>query len=598
MEQINFIEERMDALRTTNKIFQDMQDYHLFTVLCMKYFFFNEDKEFSPEDIATYLTDGANDGGIDAVFNDPTSESNDVVIVQSKFYENTMLHDSDVAEELYKITETIKNIDKYKVAGINENVVTAYRNAISQMEDNGNIRIVFFTSYSPKNKRERNKFEKSNSDLFKNYDLEMNFKSDIEAQIESIDNGKLCVDNDRLELDETDNYLKYKDSIIVNVSARSLQDLQTKRRNGLLGMNLRYYVRQKLVDSGIESTIKNDPENFWYKNNGIIIVCENYKIDGKILRLENFSIVNGGQTTNRIGKIDIEKDFFLQCKIIKVKGNNRNEKDSFIHSIAEASNAQKPIRKADLKANTPEQLRLKERLAKYNVYYMTKKGDKVPKQYSEPYQSARLDEVGKLELAAVLQMPGSARSNSQRMYQDEYYYSIFGQNAREGVIADLLKIDYYYKVFVKNNLKDGGYDEKTVLPMMKNGRTFQLACLGFLCKIYYGVFEYDTVAGKFENIDELKNILKNMGDMKRIISNKLDNEQEVFNTIFGLIGDEVLGYCFGNALDKASENQNTLMAPNYLKIDSNYYKDVLKRLWRIYNQNKKLKGAIELICKK
>ena len=51
-------------------------------------------------------------------------------------------------------------------------------------------------------------------------------------------------------------------------------------------------------------------------------------------------------------------------------------------------------------------------------------------------------------------MPGSARSNSQRMYNDEYYYSIFGSEAKAGVIADLLKISYYYDKFVKTNRID------------------------------------------------------------------------------------------------------------------------------------------------
>ena len=117
---------------------------------------------------------------------------------------------------------------------------------------------------------------------------------------------------------------------------------------------------------------------FWYKNNGILIICDDYKIDGKELKLWKFSIVNGGQTTNRIGRADIDKDFYLQCKVVKSEGNTAEERDRFALDIAEATNAQKPIKKADLKANTPEQIRLKERLNRYQVYYITKKGDKTP----------------------------------------------------------------------------------------------------------------------------------------------------------------------------------------------------------------------------
>ena len=595
----DFFEYHIETMKEKYPTFRKYQNYHIFTLLCIKYFFYSESGiAFDQDVIEEFLTDGANDGGIDAIFNDPTSEGNDLIIVQSKFYENTALGTDNVAGELYKINETLKKLQSNKISEFNDKLVTAYRNATSQMEDNANIRIVFFTSYQPKNKRERNKLDKSMRDYFGKYDLEMNFRSDIEAQIELCDNGKLCVDYDKITIDDKNNYLKYEDSIIVNISALSLQELQNRRRNGLLGMNLRYYVRQKAVDTGIEKTIHKEPENFLYKNNGILIICDDYEIDGKEIKLWNFSIVNGGQTTNRIGKLDIERDFYLQCKVVKSKGNTTQMKDKFALEIAEATNSQKPVKKADLKANTPEQIRLKERLNRCQVYYITKKGDKTPKQYSEPYQTATLEQVGKLGLAAVLQMPGSARSNSQRMYNDEYYYSIFGQDAKEGVIADLLKMSYYYDKFVKVYIKDKGYDEKTVLPMMKNGRTFQYACVTFLCKINYGVFSYDTIAGMLNNVDDLKIAIRNMGNIEKLISVKLQDEEEIFMEIFSVIGDEVLGYCFDSALYKAEEEQRTLAPSDYLKSDINYYKDVIKRLWNRYKQNSSLRDNIDLICGK
>lgn len=593
----NYIKEQINTLKDTYHSFYNMQNYHLFTLLCMKYFFFSDNTPFDPDYALECLTDGANDGGIDAVFNDPNSDGNDMIIVQSKYYEETPLKGADVAGELYKILETCKSIDNFKTSGINEKVLSAYRNAKSQMEDTGNVRIVFFTSYDPKTKRERSKIEKTNTEICKPYELEMNFRSDIESQIEIIVNGKLFVDYDKLEIDKKDNVLYYDDSIIVNISAHSLQSLQNRRRNGLLGMNLRYYIKQKTVDDGIQQTISREPENFWYKNNGIVIVCDRYAFDGKELKLYNFSIINGGQTTNRIGRLDIEKDFYLQCKVIIIKGTSRDDRDAFIHNIAEATNSQKPIKKADLKSNTPEQIRLGERLRKYQVYYITKKGDKPPKQFSEPYQNTTLEQVGKLSLAAVLQMPGSARSNSQKMYQDEYYYSIYGTDAKAGVIANLLKISYYYDLYLKSSeLKESGFDEKTVIPIIRNGKTFQLACITFLCKICHGVFTYETVAGLLSNSDELKPILKHMGDMEQLITKNITDEKEVFFSIFSVIGEEVLGYCFENALDIAEAAQDTLIPSNYLKLDTNYYKDVIKRLWTRYNKNLELKNGINSIC--
>ena len=599
MSTTTFFEHHIQSLKEKNPSFNKLQDYGLFTLLCMKYFFYSDSNvPFDQDLVIECFTDGANDGGIDAIFNDSSSENNDIIVVQSKYYNNSVLTFENVIGELYKIKETLKNLKSNKTAGYSEKLVTAYRNATSQMEDNGVIRIVFFTSYQPKNKKERNKFEKSLCSYFSGYDLELCFKNDIEAQIELCDNGKLCVDYDKIKIDKRDNYLEYEESVIVNISAQSLQELYQRRRNGLLGLNLRYYVKQAIVDNGIDKTVQSEPDNFWYKNNGILIICDDYELDGNIIKLWNFSIVNGGQTTNRIGKLDIEKDFFLHCKIVKAKGVNQEKKDKFALSIAEATNAQKPIKKADLKANTSEQLRLKERLSMCHVYYMTKKGDKAPKQYSEPYQVATLEQIGKLGLAAVLQMPGSSRSNSQKMYNDDYYYNIFGLEAKQGVYADLLRIAIYYDKFLKNHVKGKGYDEKTVLPMLKNGRTFQYACITLLCKINYGVFTYDSIVKMLSNVDELKVVLRQMGEMDKLISVHLDNEDELFYEIFSIIGEDVLGYCYENALDKAEEEQKTVAPSDYLKLDSNYYKDVIRRLWSRYNKSTKLRKNIELICGK
>ena len=66
--------------------------------------------------------------------------------MQCKYYEDSTLSASDVAGELYKINETLAKLQSNKIADFNEKLVTAYRNATSQKEDNGKIRICFFVS--------------------------------------------------------------------------------------------------------------------------------------------------------------------------------------------------------------------------------------------------------------------------------------------------------------------------------------------------------------------------------------------------------------------------------------------------------------------
>jgi hypothetical protein len=360
-------------------------------------------------------------------------------------------------------------------------------------------------------------------------------------------------------------------------------------------LNLRYHIKGPLVDEGIKKTISKDCDNFWYKNNGILIVCEDYEISGNVLHLNNFSIVNGGQTTVMIGKSDIIKDFYIQCKIIVAKGNTDEERHNFVSSIAEATNTQKPIKKADLKANSFEQVQLKMELKKIGVFYAAKKGEKPTSQYNQPYLITTLEGVGKVSLAGVLLMPGSARSNSQRMYQDEYYYSIFGADARPGYIKDLLRIDYYYEKYKKNYSVIKELDPVTSQPMAGNGKTFTIAIISFLAKIIQGTFTYDEVLSLINDTDAVKTVVRRMGSMEKIVQNNHDNEEEMFTDIFVLISDEILGYCYGNALDKA-KNANISLAPSdYLKDDKNFYKDIIPRLKTRYNLNKQFKRNIDTL---
>lgn len=595
----SIIDSNIQSLKGKYPAFGDCKDYQLFTLLCTySYFYGATDALFDQDEVKGYLVDGANDGGFDAVFKDPNSEDDDIAIIQCKYYKNAKLKIENITGEITKIRETLQKLNANTYEGLSKSMVTAFKNAIYEKSDKSDFNIYFFASYEP-TLAEKKKFKRAAEKAASPYKVELHFAKDIEEQIGICESGKVCVESDKLEIDKAQNCLRYinpetqNESIIVNVSAESLKDLYQRKGNLLLGLNLRYYVKQKHVDDGLRKTITKDPDKFWYKNNGIVIVCESYALDGKDLKLKNFSIVNGGQTTNRIGNIDFKKDFYITCKVIQTEGIEEAEKDAFALEIAESTNAQKPIRKADLLANTPEQIRLKERLAKYGVYYVLKKGDK-PKSKYAPYEVTKVDAVGKLSLAAILQMPGSARSNSAKMYYDENRHTIWGSEAQVGVIKDLLRLDYYYKRFIKTDLTKITRDEN-IISAMKNGRTFQLACISLLCKIAYGVFSYEgSIAPYLNNVDALKRELRKMEPMGKLVSVNLDEEEAIFRKIFTIISTEVLGY--GIDLAKEISGDNNIDVANYLKSDENYYRYCVKRLWNVFTSNQALRSYIYSIC--
>ena len=150
--------------------------------MCIKYFFYSDDYAFDQDIAQNWLTDGPNDGGIDAIVNDPSSDGNDVIIVQSKFYEKAILDVDSISAECLKIKNTLKDLKNNKISEYNDKVVSAYRNATSQMEDNGEIKVFIFTSYQPNGKREFNKLEKAMRNVLDEYECIINCGLDIDQK--------------------------------------------------------------------------------------------------------------------------------------------------------------------------------------------------------------------------------------------------------------------------------------------------------------------------------------------------------------------------------------------------------------------------------
>ena len=279
-----------------------------------------------------------------------------------------------------------------------------------------------------------------------------------------------------------------EESLIVNISAMSLKNLYEQYGyRGLFAQNLRYYVKNAKIDGNIVKSIQEHPENFWYYNNGVILICDDYIVEGKQILVQNFSIINGGQTTKLVGETEFHKDFFIQCKIIKNKYQSDNERLEFIANVAEATNTQKPIKDKDLIANRIEQRLLKKQLADAGVYCQIKRGEKVNKKlYPAAWQNTTNEELGQFLLSFVYQKPGTARGSKASICGNhERYNLLFNKKYNSGFLCDLLKIKAFYKLWANHVKKtDDGYDPYKV-GLVNNGMFFMTAIIGVICKIYY-----------------------------------------------------------------------------------------------------------------
>ncbi len=415
----------------------------------------------------------------------------------------------------------------------------------------------------------------------------------IVSEIKESECRRPTVESGKIRIDKRDNYLKYgENAAIVNVSAFSIKMLYAQHNTNLLSRNLRYHVSGGGIDKGINETIRENPESFWLKNNGITIICDEFDIDGKEVKLKNFSIVNGGQTTYMLHKsklISESQDFYLPCKIIKTDGENEDEKNLFSLEIAKATNSQKAIKPVDLKANSPEQVRFSQTMREAGIFYQTKRGEVVPKEFKLAYLNSDLSEIGKLCLSGIFQMPGTSRNKPSSLYNPDYYDIIFDGNQKQiaKISRELLYIDYYFrndflKRFDSENRNQP--DAADRITFAHNARTICLAYVVFASRYYQGnipgdALQYIFNSSRTEKPDShVYEYMRDLSDIKWILpqdvfANKDRCDEVLYKLFMQIINAGSMCYAI------AVRYEEGLNASNYLKKDRNYY-SILQFQWQ------------------
>ena len=530
------------------------------------------------------MVDGPNDGGIDAMFTDPNSETDDLVLVQSKFYQKISYE--DIINAINKMISFYNKMDK-GTYDVRDSVVQRFTSLYAEVGQESKVIFVLYTS-APRNRIQSKKYEAEFKALVNNQDnfeLRVLFDSDICDNIKEAESRRKDVESGKLYIDETDNYLNYgDDASIVNASAFSIKDLYAQHNLTLLAKNLRYHIKGENIDKAIRSSIQYKPDEFWFKNNGITIICEDYKISGTEVKLKHFSIINGGQTTYNLYKskdLDKRNDFYLPCKIIKVKGDTEDQRNDFILEIAKATNSQKAIKQIDLKANAPEQIRFAYAMRNNGIYYQTKRGETIPRDYNEDYLNTDLADVGKLCLSAIFQLPGTSRNKPSILYNAKYYDIVFNGDQDEiaKLAKQLLYMDYYFRnIFIKKYEKDvqNNPNADELVPVARNARTYCIAFTAFASRYYYDNIN-SIIKRNSYSIDDLYDPFKEINGFSNFFPEEFFRDKEKLDDTLYKLYDLIIK-SVRKCYDMEHKNDSSLNATNYLKKDSNYY-NVLTIEW-------------------
>ncbi len=160
----------------------------------------------------------------------------------------------------------------------------------------------------------------------------------------------------------------------------------------LFSQNIRNSLGLTPINSGIQRTLAEEPDNFWYFNNGITVLCDRIeerwigrrRPDEPVeLILSNVSVVNGAQTVTSIHEArsltpDTVEDADVSVRVIAL-GDLGEERATYAKRITQTTNTQNDVSLRDFIALDDTQARIREdfdlSLGKQYVY---KRGEADP----------------------------------------------------------------------------------------------------------------------------------------------------------------------------------------------------------------------------
>lgn len=222
------------------------------------------------------------------------------------------------------------------------------------------------------------------------------------------------------------------DSWVVSACGYDLSQMYSKIGRRLFAKNIRGWLGDTDINDSIQDTIKKEPDNFWYYNNGITIVCDDVKKEQQggeeAIIVEGAQVINGQQTTITLNANENgSKDTTVLVKIIKIpRDESEIDYDKLINSIVRATNWQNYISPSDLVSNDYIQIFLQKEFRKIGYQYIRKKMSRSEARASlgQGYYQMDKREIAQA-VAACLFDPHIVRKGKEGLFEDPYYKSIF-----------------------------------------------------------------------------------------------------------------------------------------------------------------------------
>lgn len=334
-----------------------------------------------------HITDGYHDMGIDAIYLDETQKQ--LFVVQSKWRENGQ--GSISQEEMHAFVEGIKRIINFDTDGANPKIQANKSDIEHALTTIGyQIHALFIhTGNSKLNAYATRPLNELLSSTNDDVDTLIIFDEILYQDVYAyLAQGQ---ESDEITLDDVilTNWGKIDSPFTAYyglISAAAIGGWYSEYGNRLFAKNIRFYKGNTNVNDGIKRVLLQEPENFFYYNNGVKLLCKAIHRKAKdstnnatgLFMLEGVSLVNGAQTAGSIGTIFIENPEQVSKAYVLIQIIDMSQASGETATqITKLSNTQNRIENRDFAALDPIQEKIRQELSFSHFEYLYKGGDKI-----------------------------------------------------------------------------------------------------------------------------------------------------------------------------------------------------------------------------
>jgi len=404
------------------------------------------------------VVDGGQDKQIDAITIDADDSAADVWVIQAKnspsFSSNALVQMGNGLRWLLEAPK--KNLDTLDNQPFKDKILE-FRGVRSDLgPSNLRLHVAFVAAGSTQNLSKE--FEQeleairerySDEDLFESFSIRAYGHDELNELLRARDRRAKSIDADlKIRYDvNKGSVINYRADelrgLVCTVSAQEIARLVNEDTHGsIFDLNLRKFLGGRgAVNKDIMETCTSpdSAHEFWFLNNGIVIVCDsfdpNLDPDDPRIKLKNLQIVNGCQTATTLARA--QEDGKLRPEVRIMARIYETSKDGIVDKIVLTTNNQNRISSRDLRANDVVQVDMERGFAIYDLLYERKQ-----RQHDTAGQNPERiipnELVGQWYLAVVLKNPADGRGRKYKVWGELYDKIFTGKQSIEPYVVAVL----------------------------------------------------------------------------------------------------------------------------------------------------------------